>query len=151
MTKEELQKLEHSMSQEDIMKHAAHMCPIMRNSSDGNILYWIEPCEIHGESCTYGAKYIRPVKETLNFVTEVKTYHKYGGYYGFIRPSMDEAIYQCPKDILDDVVAVEFVIPENVTLYEVYDSDLDRHHLAVRYYTGCKLPDDLKRDLVWAT
>jgi hypothetical protein len=70
-------------------------------------LYWIEPCEIHGESCTYGAKYIRPVNETLNFVTEVKTYHKYGGYYGFIRPSMDEAIYQCPKDILDDVVAVD--------------------------------------------
>ena len=151
MTKEKLLKLEKSMSQADIMKHAAHMCPVMRNPEDGNILYWIEPCEIHGQSCTYGAIFIRPVKEHLNFVTEVRTYHKYGGYYGFIRPSMDEAIFQCPKDILDDVVAVEFVIPEDKSIYEIYIDELDRHKLAVRYYTGCELPDDLKRELVWDT
>lgn len=59
MTKEELSKIESSMTQDEIMRHAAHMCPVMRNEED-NKLWWIEPCEIHGESCTYSRKFIRP-------------------------------------------------------------------------------------------
>jgi hypothetical protein len=150
MTKEELKILETSMTPDEIMEIAKRMCPIMRNSSDGNMLYWIEPLEIHGESCTYSPVYIRRVTEPIQFIREIESYHKYGGYYGFIRPSVDEAIYQCPKDILDKVVAFEFVIPEDLSIYNIYVDELDRHKLSIRYYTGFKLPDDLKRDIIWA-
>ena len=101
MEKEELQILENSMSREDIIKYAGRIKPVM--IKDGK-LWWIESKKIHGESCTYDPAYLEEVKSVLVPLRTIETYHKYGGYYAFLRPSVDEAIFQCPKDILEEVI-----------------------------------------------
>lgn len=146
MEKEELQILENSMSREDIIRYAGKIKPVMMK--DGK-LWWIESKKIHGESCTYDPTYLEEVKSILVPLRTIETYHKYGGYYAFLRPSVDEAIFQCPKDILEEVTAFEFIIPENLMTEAIYNSKLDRHVLQTRYYTGIVPEEVLKRDIEW--
>lgn len=142
MTKEELIAIESSMSPEEIIEVAKRMCPVMRRPK--GTLWWIRRLKIHNQSCRFSPSYICKA-EGLTPVATVTTYHKTGGYHGFIKPSVDEAIYQCPKDIIDKVVAFEFVVPECATLGEVYDSKLDRHVLQTTYYTGVLSPKVSKK------
>lgn len=145
ITKEELRKLETSMTKEELMEYAKKMGPVMRK--DGQ-LWWIDPCKIHTQSCTYGAKFLEEAL-SLSPLKTITSYHKYGGYYGFLRPSVDEAIFQCPKDILEQVVAFEFIIPEDLYIWNIYSDVLDRHVLKITYYSG-DFPEKFKnRQIEW--
>ena len=66
-----------------------------------------------------------------------------------LRLSVDEAIFQCPKDILEQVVAFEFVIPEDLYIWNIYSDVLDRHVLKITYYSG-DFPEKFKnRQIEW--
>ena len=52
-----------------------------------------------------------------------------------LRPTIADAIIQCPKDILDQVVAFEFVAPSRDTK-DYYDKVLGMHVLTTVYYAG---------------
>ena len=130
------------MTKEEIMEAAKRMCPVKHKKG---VLWWIRRLKIHNQSCTFEPKYICKA-EGLTPIKTIKTYHKCG-YYGLLKPSVDEAIYQCPKDIIDNVVAFEFIIPENPTLGEVYDMKLNRHVIQTTYYTGTLSPKVGKRVL----
>ena len=69
-------------------------------------------------------------------ICEFTCYHRYGGYYGFLRPGMDEIIQQFPEYLLTDEkaeYAVEVIFP-SLNLHDVYDFVIDRHVSTVRVY-----------------
>ena len=63
-----------------------------------------------------------------------------------LKPSVDDAILQCPKNILDKVCAFEFVV-SSFNVANTIDPDLEMHRLVTVYYTG-KLPDDIAKQKV---
>lgn len=114
----------------------------------GTALFWAKNAPIHSESFTYSNNEPFMPAFGLTEVARVKTYHRYGGYYACLRPSVDECIYQCPKDILDKVCAVEVksAYPADVTPYY---SAIDRHELVTIYYSG-KVPQEvLAQEIKW--
>ncbi len=149
LTKNELEILEKSMSQEEIMAYAKKIKPIARGidinnldttSTDDLPAFWVESKRIHGEGFSFGYEPIAPASG-LKEIARVTTYHSYGGYYGCLRPSVDECIVQCPKDILDKVCAFQVYHP-TLLFRECYNTELDRHILTTIYYTGT-LPEDI--------
>lgn len=138
-----LEQQEQNFTREQIMQYAQRIRPVMRGrdlhhpNDDG--LYWVEPCKIHGESCFFNRQEIRKA-ENLQQLATVTTYHDYGGYYGFLRPSVDEAIMQCPTEILDKVCAFEFVKNNNDAT--IFNNKINKDVLQTIYYGGT-LPDDL--------
>ena len=116
-------------------KHFAEM------SKTGGKLFFIEAPYVASRSFAFENH--RPMVEAtkLKEVTRVTTYHRYGGYPGFLRPSIDEAIYQCPPEILDKVTAFEFVA-KSERIRDIFDDYLDRHILTTIYYTG-EIPQEI--------
>ena len=137
-----LEQQERALTQSQIMQYAQRIRPVMRGFDlqhpDDDGLYWVEPCKIHSESCFFNRKEIRKA-ENLQQLAIVPTYHDYGGYYGFLRPSVDEAIVQCPTEILDKVCAFEFVKANDAA---IFIRKLNKDVLQTVYYGGT-LPDDL--------
>lgn len=83
-----------------------------------------------------------PVEKVCEFVC----FHRYGGYYGFLRPGMDEIIQQFPSYLLADEkaeYAVELVFP-SLELRDIYDAVLDRHVSTVVVY---RLKDGLPQEV----
>lgn len=142
-----LQRQENAMDKEKIMDYARRIKPVMRGNSKHVLLapevsekdlYWIPSVPIHTQSCAFSSD--KPLQRAYDLIPAamITTYHRHGGYYGCLRPSADEAIYQCPKLILDQVCAFEFTV-QTLDFSKVYDAKLDRHVLMTIYYTG-KLP-----------
>ena len=65
----------------------------------------------------------------------VTTYYDSDYSPAVLRPTIADAIIQCPKDILDQVVAFEFVAPSRDTK-DYYDKVLGMHVLTTVYYAG---------------
>lgn len=79
-------------------------------------------------------------------ICEFTCYHRYGGYYGCLRPGMDEVIQQFPAYLLTDEkaeYAVEVIFP-SLELHDIYDSILDRHVSTVIVY---RLKNGLPQEL----
>lgn len=146
-----LKQQETSMSRKEILAYAKKIKPLMRKkeqedhpANDGNgCLFWLKSTAIHSESCTYTPVLLHKA-EGLHEIARITTYHRYGGYPMFLRPSADEAIYQCPKEILDKVCAFEFIAASD-KIHEVYNLSLDRHILTTVYYTGV-LPQEIANE-----
>ncbi len=147
---EKLYSQEKAMSKEEIMAYAKKIKPLMRGSekyvrlapsTKEQKLFWLPSCPISTDSFAYSCHQPLKPAEGLKEIGRITTYHRYGGYYGFLRPSTDEAIIQCPKEILDKVCAFEFQT-DTLDFPKVYHAGLDRHILTTIYYEG-KLPEDI--------
>ncbi len=126
---EELEAKKTAMSPSEILEYAKKIKPLRKNKHEE--LFWLQSTAIATTSCFYINKQIQKA-EGLTEVARIKSYHTYGSYYGLLCPSTDEAIWQCPKEILDKVCAFEFYTP-SFDLADVYDSNLDRHILTTIY------------------
>ena len=138
------------MPKEEIMAYARKIRPLVRGTLDNAMLmpenqdkplYWAKPARIRTESFTFRADAALMKAEGLQEIGRIITYHRYGGYRKYLRPSADEAIYQCPKEWLDKVCAFEIQIDSN-RMEDIYDSRLDCHVLRTVYYTGT-LPEEI--------
>lgn len=146
------------MPAEDIVKLAQRIKPLMRPKEGSSLkkgLYWSKPVPLT-QSFYFNfvdSSVLRDKNgeilavEALEKVSEFVCYHHYGGYYGCLRPSMDEIIQQFPTYLLKDEkaeYAVELVFP-SLELHEVLDFYLDRHvSTVVVYRLKNGLPQELK-------
>lgn len=93
---------------------------------------------------------ILPV-EGLEKVSEFTCYHRYGGYYGCLRPGMDEIIQQFPAYLLEDdkaEYAIELKFPSS-QLHDVFDSVLNRHvSTVIVYRLKSSLPEEIRNQAV---
>ena len=114
----------------------------------GTALFWAKNVPICTDSFSYSN--IEPFMPAVGLteVAQLKTYHRYGGYWGCLRPSADECIYQCPKDILDKVCAFEVrsAYPADVN---PYNNAIDRHELVTIYYSGDVPQEVLAQEIKW--
>ena len=78
---------------------------------------------------------VMPVQlEDLEEVARFTCYHRYGGYYGFFRPGVDEVLSQIPPGVdLDQVSAFEIHV-DSLSSGEVFDAILNRHVTTVILY-----------------
>ena len=152
---EKLLKQEECMTRKDILAYAEKIKPVMRGSKDyigispymdGKELFWIPSYPIHHQSFCYICHHPLKKAEGLKELARITTYHNYGGFHGLLRPSTDEAIIQCPKEILDKVCAFEFQT-DTLDMRKVYHAGLDRHILTTVYYEGT-LPKDIAAQFV---
>ena len=89
--------------------------------------------------------------EGLEKVSEFPCYHRYGGYYGCLRPGVNEVIQQMPdylwKDNQDEY-AFELVFP-STDIFDVYDNVLDRHVSSVIVYKVTSgFPEQIRNQIV---
>lgn len=147
---EKLLEQEEAMSKEEILAYAKKIKPVMRGTAEyvaispeikKKDLFWIPAFPISTQSFSYSCE--APIKPAVGLkeICRITTYHRYGGYYGFLRPSTDEAILQCPKEILNKVCAFEFQT-DTLDFRKIYNAGLDRHVLTTVYYEG-SLPEDI--------
>lgn len=154
---EKLLKQEDSMTRKEILDYAKKIKPVMRGTAEyvalspeieKENLFWIPAYPIHHQSFSYVCHHPLKKAEGLKEIARLTTYHTYGGYHGFLRPSTDEAIIQCPKEILDKVCAFEFQT-DTLDIRKIYHAGLDRHILTTIYYEGT-LPEDIAaQDVSW--
>ena len=89
--------------------------------------------------------------EGLEKVDEFPCYHRYGGWYGFLRPGVDEVIQQMPDYLWKDnqnEYAFELVFP-STDIFDVYDNVLDRHVSSVIVYKVTKgFPEKVRNQIV---
>lgn len=141
------------MSGEEILAYAKKIRPLVRGKKPINSflspenrinpLYWAKAECIASESFTFSAGEALMPAQGLVEVGRITTWHRYGGHRAFLRPSVDEAIVQCPKEWLDKVIAFEFQT-DSLDFEKVYNSALDRHVLTTIYYTGT-LPEEIAK------
>lgn len=152
---EKLLQQEESMSKEEILSYAKKIKPVMRGTEnyvalspeiEKKDIFWIPAFPISTQSFSYSCH--SPLKPAVGLkeICRITTYHRYGGYRAFLRPSTDEAIIQCPKEILDKVCAFEFQT-DTLEYSKIYHAGLDRHILTTIYYEG-KLPEDIAAQVV---
>lgn len=135
------------MPKKTLLQLARRIKPLVRPDKDSLLkyrLYWIKPYPLKSsfysnfkdsDIVKNADGKILPVKG-LKRICEFTCYHQYGGYYGFLRPSMDEVIQQFPAYLLADPkaeYAVEVVFPSDF-FSNVYDAVLDRHVSTVIVY-----------------
>ncbi|MFV0626450.1 MAG: hypothetical protein ACK5N8_03770 [Alphaproteobacteria bacterium] len=142
---EELEAKKKLMSPSEILEYAKKIKPLRKN--ENGELFWLQNTAISTASCFYNNELIQKA-EGLIEVARIKSYHTYGGHYGFLRPSADEAIWQCPKEILDKVCAFEFYTP-SFELADIFDANLDRHVLTTIYYQGTVPQNLLDEPVKW--
>ena len=88
--------------------------------------------------------------ERLEKVAEFPCYHRYGGYYGFLRPGVDEVIQQMPDYLWknnQNEYAFELVFP-STDFQEIFDRALDRNVSSVVVYRVNGFPERIKRQKV---
>ena len=147
------------MSKEDVMKYAHKMHLLLRGDNEGVCfdndlrrkgLYWSKGGAISTE-CT-AREYQKPLMKAsgLKKLGTITTYHSYGLSINSVAPSVDEAIWQCPKDWLDKAIGFEFRYKNsNPSMFLCYDPDLDLHVLETTYYEGV-LPEKVANEpLTW--
>ncbi len=147
------------MKKEDIMSYAQKIRLLLRGDKDEvcfsndnrrRALYWSKGGAISTE-CT-ARDYQQPLMKAskLKKLGTITTYHSYGLSINDVAPSIDEAIWQCPKDWLDRVVGFEFSYKNsNPRIEACYNPDLDLHVLETTYYEG-ELPKKVADEpLTW--
>lgn len=153
---DKLEQQKRAMSQEQIMAYAAKIRPVLFGSNgeagicpkeNDKELYWLKSTPIATTSCTFKPQVIAKA-EGLKEIGRIVSYHSYGGYYIFLRPSADEAIYQCPKEILDKACAFAFMTP-TTEIRDIYNSNLDLHKLTTVYFEGTVPPEIANDPIKW--
>lgn len=139
MTKDELEKIETSMTKEQIIERSRTLRPVAEFKKVGGMMFWVDGGRIHTQSYTWNLKRLKPTG-FLRELGRVKTYHS-SGHPLLFKPSVDECIYQCPYP---EATAFQ------VVLYEAhYNYELDRHEAETIYYAGT-IPEDIKnREIEW--
>ena len=150
------------MPVEKLIQLAHRIKPLMRPKEGSSLkegLYWTKPVPLtqsfyfnfEDDSILKKANgEILPV-ESIEKVCEFVCFHRDGGYYGCLRPGMDEIIQQFPVYLLADEqaeYAVELIFP-SLNFYEIYDRVLDRHvSTVVVYRLKNGLPPEVKKQEV---
>lgn len=150
------------MPKETIIRLAHRIKPLMYPKDESTLphkLYWTKPTSLT-ESFYFNFNDDSIVKspdgkilkvDGLVQVCEFTCYHRYGGYYGFLRPGMDEIIRQFPAHLLTDEkaeYAVEVIFP-SLKLHDIYDTILDRHvSTVIVYQLKNGLPQELRNQEV---
>ncbi len=146
----------------NLIQFAHRIKPVMRPKEGSTLkkgLYWSKP-EPLTQSFYFNFNDSSVLKnknreiltvEEIEKVCEFICFHHYGGYYGCLRPGMDEIIQQFPVHLLVDEkaeYAAEVVFP-SLNLCDIYDSVLDRHLSTIVVYRLKKgLPRELKEQEV---
>ena len=139
MTKEELERIEASMTQEQIIERARTLRPVAEFKETGGMRYWVDGCRIHSESYTWSINRLKPTGY-LRELGRVRTYHH--GSPWFFKPSVDECILQCPYP---EAVAFQ-IVPDS---YSGYDSELCCHEAETIYFAG-DMPEDIRNlEIIW--
>ena len=135
------------MSKERLIQLAHRIKPLMYPKDKSTLpykLYWTKPVPLT-QSFYFNFNDASVVQNKEGEILEVNDlvkiceftcYHRYGGYYGCLRPGMDEIIQQFPAHLLTDEkaeYAVEVIFP-SLNLHDIYDSVIDRHVSTVRVY-----------------
>ena len=140
------------MSNFELITKAYQMHLVMRGTKDALYIslpnckdgyFFVEGNYITTQSCTFYPKALAEA-QNLTKLGSITTYHSYGGHPSFLRPSIDEAIWQCPKEWQEQATAFEFSYPKTELISDVYDSELDLHVLTTTYYK-CEIPDIVKQ------
>lgn len=150
------------MSEDELIHRAVTIKPLVRLDKDGNRrssgdfepddkLVFVKPCDIR-QSYLYnfkpdnivtintGTSEVPLEVPELEAVASFTCYHKYGGYYGFFRPGVDEVLSQIPPTVdLKQVKAFEIKV-DSLELSDIYDRILNRHVSTVILY---KMKDGL--------
>lgn len=150
------------MSKETLIRLAQRIKPLMYPKDESTLphkLFWMKPVPLT-ESFYFNFDDDSVVKnseggilavEGLEKVCEFICYHRYGGYYGFLRPGMDEIIQQFPAYLLTDEkaeYAIEMVFT-STNLDDIYDRILDRHvSTVIVYRIKNGLPQQLREQKV---
>lgn len=138
MTEEELEKIFHSMTKEQIIERAKTLRPVAEFRECGGMRYWVDGCKIHSVSYTWDMKRLKPTAY-LTELGRITTYHT--GSPFFFKPSVEEMVVQCPY-------------PEATAFMYVkgscdYDNHLSIWTAETIYYTG-SMPEDIKnREIEW--
>ncbi len=158
-----LQKLEKSWSKEKLLAYAQKIHPLLRGSEIycsffdddetarillgeehfrqhqrlikryGKLLFWMKQVPLYCPLIVQ--EKILQEASGLVELRRVTTYYNSDYSPAVLRPTIADAIIQCPKDILDQVVAFEFVAPSRDTK-DYYDKVLGMHVLTTVYYAG---------------
>ncbi len=149
--------LAEQMSETELIKRAKMIKPLIRldktnqryvagDFQPGDKFVFTLPCDIR-QSYLYNYAKKRIVPENvpeLQEVTSFTCYHRYGGYFGFFRPGVNEVLSQIPEDInLDEIQAFEIKIA-SLNPDSLYDDVLDRHVTTVILY---KMKDGLPKSM----
>lgn len=138
MTKDELEKIESSMTKEQIIERARTLRPVAEFEKIGGMMFWVDGGRIHTQSYTWNLKRLKPTGY-LDMIGCVKTYHRCG-HPSLFKPSVDECIYQCPYP---EATAFQ------VVLYAHYNNELNRQEAVTIYYAGT-MPEDIRnREIEW--
>ena len=139
MTKEELQRIESSMTKEEIIERARTLRPVADFKNMGGMRFWVNGGRIHTQSYTWNLQRIKPTGY-LREIGRITTYHVCG-HPSLFKPSVDECVYQCPYP---EAVAFQIVKGSGD-----YDYALDRHTAETIYYAG-EMPDDIRNvEIEW--
>ena len=139
MTKEELQRIESSMTKEQIIERARTLRPVADFKDVGGLRFWVDGCRIHTESYTWNLKRIKPTGY-LREIGRITTYHTYG-HPSLFKPSVEECVYQCPYP---EAVAFQ-IVKGSVDC----DYTLDRHTAETIYYAGDVPSDISEMEIEW--
>lgn len=159
------------MSTDDLIARARKIKPLIRIANNRKVfqmrelldakksrLYFVKPEDVHQsyffnfdikssiETTEKGALLeAKGVKEVGRFIC----YHQYGGYYGCLRPGVDEVLQQLPEDIdIEKVSAFEIVFASS-DFRDIYNYDVDRHvSTVILYELKGGLPEEMKRQPV---
>lgn len=138
MTQEELEKIETSMTKEQIVERAKTLRPVKDLKKAGCMRFWVDGGRIHTQSYTWSIKRLKPTGY-LRELGRITTFHKCG-HPSLFKPSVDECVYQCP---FPEATAFQVVSGGD------YNYDLNRHEAETVYYVG-DMPEDIKnREIEW--
>lgn len=138
MTKEELEKIENSMTKEQIIERARTLRPVAEFKNIGRMMFWVDGGRIHMTSYTWDLKRLKPTGY-LRELGRVKTYHN--GSPFFFKPSVDECVYQCPYP----EATAFMVVPGSGD----YDYNLECWDAETVYYAG-DMPEAIRnREIEW--
>ncbi len=145
------------MSKEKLIQLAHRIKPLMYPKDESTLaykLYWTKPVPLT-QSFYFNFDDASVVRNEEGEILEVNDlvkvceftcYHRYGGYYGCLRPGMNEIIQQFPAYLLTDEkaeYAVELIF-SSLELHDVYDAILDRHVSTIIVY---QLKNGLPKEL----
>lgn len=154
-----------AMPEEELVRRAKQIKPLVRVDDEGrkldpgeneeySMLVYVKPTDINqsylfsfmSKEHIVRDKKRKPLKaENLEEVARFICYHRYGGYYMFLRPGVDEVLQQLPKDVdINEISAFEIKFASD-DLREIYNSTVDRHvSTVVLYKVAGGLPEEVR-------
>ena len=88
---------------------------------------------------------VQIIKEVGRFIC----YHRYGGYWQFVRPSVDEVLEQIPEEFLQQEVDAFEVCFASDSIATVFAPNINRHvSMVILYKCANGLPEQVKNQSV---